>query len=72
MVRALLDALEFIELITERNIEKSIIFSATNIAPYRGMKRKIMIPTRNPMNPIQTSEIHITDLTSLLCFAEPE
>ena len=69
-VRGLLDALEFIGYIADKEISKAVALSAENFRQYLLQKRKISIPTKNREQLHAT--INIVDLTSLLCYTDPE
>lgn len=69
-VRALIDALEFIAYIADKELEKAVTFSVENLGQYLQQKRKVGIPTRNREQLPAT--INIIDLTSLLCYYNPE
>lgn len=68
-IKAYLDALEFIKIIENKELQRAIEFSSQNLHRYIETYKDMKIPSLNEND--ERIEIRVADLTSLLCYSEP-
>lgn len=69
-VRGLIDALKFLNLIDQGELEQAITFASDNLNHYMTEKQKVFIPVVSKGSEKQ-QRMNIIDLTALFCYQDP-
>ncbi len=68
-VRAYLDSLRFISLVSEGDLLSAVAFSETHLKLYKEAPYKVRIPSKNQQG--QEVELEVVGIMALLCYKDP-